>query len=347
MRRSIVFATDALFELFPVAKSAEEAGFHRIWTTEYTTRDALIRAMALAANTQSIKVGTGISYAFTRSPLAMSAAFADAYVLSGGRLTLGLGAGTKGMRRNSYGIEDFDRPGPRMSEYVAFLRAAWAATDGLEFKGEFYNARIPLHKSPHSREVLAGIEVFGSGLNRIMLREAASSYDGVALHPLASEIRYLDDVVLPAVAEGTARSGRDTEVKLAVWKVTSIAEDESVALERAKLNLAFYFSTPSYASVVAGTEWEHIAGAIQNLFREMGFGVDWTELAATVPDEMAEAFVLFGTRDVVRRKLAVIESELAERGVDEIVFQTVGVGLATDEVVRNCSLIVESFAPKE
>src|SRR5262249_32706857 len=93
LRRSIVFATDALDPVIELAQNAEKAGFQRVWTTEYPHRDAVLRALAIALRTKSIGVGTGIAYAFTRLPLAMAAMSADVQRLSGGRFTLGVGAG--------------------------------------------------------------------------------------------------------------------------------------------------------------------------------------------------------------------------------------------------------------
>jgi len=90
--RSVVFATDALEPLVGLAKMAEDAGFDRVWTTEYPGRDAVARALAIALGTGRIGVGTGIAYAFTRAPLAMAGLAGDVQRLAGGRFALGLGA---------------------------------------------------------------------------------------------------------------------------------------------------------------------------------------------------------------------------------------------------------------
>src|SRR5581483_10890278 len=225
--RSVVFATDALTPLPELARAAEIAGFARVWTTEYPGRDAIARAAHLADATATIEVATGIAYAFTRAPLATAAVAADVFAISGGRFALGLGAGTRGMRSRFYGVEDFDRPAPRLADYVDLLRAAWAASDGLDFAGKFYRAQIPHYRCAHDPEDLKGLQVVGSGLNATMLRHAATNVDRIALHPMAGAAHYLADVVEPAVAAGAASAGRPAP-DLACWAVVSVHADEEV-----------------------------------------------------------------------------------------------------------------------
>lgn len=338
--RSLVFATDVLEPLTNVAKEAEHAGFHRVWTTEYPGRDAIARAAHLAQSTRTVGVGSGIAYGFTRPPLAMAALVADTAASSGGRFVLGLGAGTRGMRERWYGVTDFDRPAPRLAEYVDLMRAAWSATDGLSFSGRFYSADIPQYQSTHDPEILAGLRVFGSGLNATMLRYAALSCDGVALHPLAGASHYLRNVVVPA----TTATEHARMSELACWAIVSIHDDEETARTRARMCLAFYFSTPSYRTVADGAPWEDAVTAIREEFRANG--PQWNKLARLVPDEMVDDLTISGTPETARQKLAAAEEHFLANGATEIVFQTVGVGLTASEVLDNCSRIVAELGPR-
>jgi probable F420-dependent oxidoreductase len=341
--RSIVFGTDAFAELIPVAQGAERAGFHRLWTTEYTGRDSVIRALLLANATERIGVATGIAYAFSRAPLAMAAMAADAYVASGGRFALGLGAGTRGMRTRWYETE-FDHPAPRLADYVGLMRATWAAgSGGLDYQGKFYHLRIPAFRAGHPADELAGLRVYGSGLNAVMLREAARSCDGIALHPLAGSERYLGDVALPAIRAGHQQAGRQRGRSLAIWLITSIDDDAAVARQRAKLSLAFYFSTPSYRSITQNTPWAAATEAIRAGFLDEG--ANWASLSRLVPDEMVDEFALAGTPGEVRDRLGAHERRFGLAGADEIVFQTVGENLTREQVARNCGQIVEVLRP--
>lgn len=337
MRRSIVFSTSAFGPLLDVARAAESAGFHRVWTTETTTRDAVVRAVAIAAATTRIRVGTGIAYAFTRAPLATATMAADAHAASGGRFALGLGTGTRGMRTRRYGV-DFDSPGPRFGEYVELVRAAWAARGELAFDGRYYRAAVPGFEL--ERDAVEGLEIYGAAVNPRMLSEALDVCDGVLLHAVTAVPRYLDGTVVPLLR--ATRPGKPASV--ALWCITSIDDDAEAARTRAKATLAFYFTTPSYAGVVEGTQWEAPVARIRDAFRAGDAGAPH-ELAALVPDDLTDALALSGTPRDVAARLPDFEAELAKRGVGELVFQTVGVGLPQDVAVANCQAIVATCAP--
>lgn len=332
MKRSIVFAVPDFLPLIDVAREAEAAGFDRIWTTEDPGRDAIVRALTVALSTRTIGIGTGIAYAFTRSPLALAATAADVALASGGRFALGLGGGTQGMRTRWYGISDFDHAASRIEEYAEILRKAWAAERSYRHEGRFYTGSYGELNGVRPR-----VPIWGSGINATMLRIAARSCDGVAVHPLGAHLTYLDAVVLPAVAEGAAASGGRTP-ELALWRMTAVDEDGDRARDRARRSLAFYFSTPSYAAAADETGWGGVAAKIRETYRERGS--DWDAISGLVPDEMVAEFCLAGTPDEVRAGWRALEAEYTARGVSESVFQTVGPGPPGEDNIRSLRSIV-------
>ncbi len=339
MKRSIVLAgAHSLATLVELSKDAEAAGFHRIWTTESHSRDALLRAAVIAVNTRTIRIGTGIAYAFTRAPLGMAAAAAEIRVLSDGRFTLGLGAMTRGMRRGWYGLE-IDHPAPRLKEYVRFVRAALGARVGFSFSGRFYRADVPRFELVGDHALLASTPIYGSGVNVLMLKACADVCDGIALHSIASALPYYDSVVAPAIA----RSGRD--VSLAVWRITAVNSDGDVARSAARRNIAFYLTTPSYRTVAQGRPWADRITVIQEAFRASGPAPDWRRLEAFVSDDMLDELALAGTPAEVGRRIGVLESEYACRGVDEIVFQTVETGMEEQALRRDLALVIDALRP--
>jgi probable F420-dependent oxidoreductase len=95
-------------------------------------------------------------------------------VLSGGRLTLGVGIGWSAEEFAALGIE-FSRRGPRTAEYVAAMRALWA-DDVASFSGEFVRfdavrvnpkpvraRRIPVVVGGNSDAALKRVAAFGDG----------------------------------------------------------------------------------------------------------------------------------------------------------------------------------------
>lgn len=315
MKRSLVFATDALDPLVRLSREAEAAGFDRVWTTEYLGRDAFVRALAIAQGTERIGVGTGIAYAFTRPPLAMAALSADAQRLSHGRFAVGVGSGTRGVRR-WYGVEHgFEKPGPDMAAYADGVRKGWG-------------------KDPQMPD--APPELHAAALNPIMARHVAGAYDGVLLHPIALVRKHLRERVLPAIAKGAG--GRD--IGIAAWVITSIHADETVAIDAARRQLAFYLTTPSYATVVEGTPFEGVATAVRDAFDGSDRKASWADLAEHVPVELATDLCLCGTPDQVRARAAEVAAELSEDGITELAFQTV-LDVTEAELVHNCEQIIE------
>jgi alkanesulfonate monooxygenase SsuD/methylene tetrahydromethanopterin reductase-like flavin-dependent oxidoreductase (luciferase family) len=323
----LVFATDLLEPLVPLARAAEAAGFARVWTTEYSGRDAVARALAIGLATQTIGVGTGIAYAFARPSLAMAAQAMDVHRLIGARFTLGLGTGTRGVRR--WYDAEFDPPATRFAAYVGELRSAWARMSEEDWP------------TPPA--------VYGAGLNPAMLRAVGRSSDGVVLHPLAIARLHLYERVLPSLEQGRATSseiGPESPCRVAAWCIASIDEDEEVARSNARRQLAFYLSTPSYKPVLEGGPWLGVADDVRAAFDAAKPDVDWHDLESLIPDDLVDELALTGTGGTVTDKAVMLEAELASAGVDEMVFQTVGVGMGPEATVRNCEAIIRSLGPR-
>jgi alkanesulfonate monooxygenase SsuD/methylene tetrahydromethanopterin reductase-like flavin-dependent oxidoreductase (luciferase family) len=334
MKRSIVLATPTFLPILEVTKAAENQNFDRIWTTENPGRDALVRALTIGLHTKRIGVATGITYAFTRAPLAMAATASDIAVATGNRFEIGIGVGTQGMRSRWYGIEDFDHPASRLEEYVQVMRTAWEAEKKFKHEGTYFKGNYPDLDSARTP-----VPIWGSGVNEVMLKLSARSCDGVATHPLVANLDYLDKVAMPAMIEGRAAQTRDFQI--AIWRITSIDKDGDLARNRAKKNLAFYFSTPSYAAAATESGWGDVAEQVKAAFLEKG--ADWDYISELIPIEMVNDFAFAGTPSEVQEQYQKLEIEYAKRGVTEIVFQTVGSGDNDTETMTNLHNIVETF----
>ncbi|WNI19012.1 LLM class flavin-dependent oxidoreductase [Actinacidiphila sp. ITFR-21] len=339
MQLSVVLPGPVSDRLPEAAQESEKAGLYRLWTTESPGRDAVLRASVLLGATRTLAAGTGISFAFARQPLAAAGLAADAYELSGGRFSLGLGAGTRGQRR-WYGV-DFDHPAARMADYVRALRAIWAGDGRARYQGPFYDIDVPrvqLAGTPASR---AGLKVYGGGLHPRMLRAVADSCDGVVLHPLAGGPRYLDDVVLPAIA---AAPDRAPGFRLVVWCPLSVDFDAELARRRAAEQLAFYFATPSYRDVAGSAGYGAVADELVDRFNNGGAG--FAELAPLIPDGMLDHFVVHGTPAQVADRLAARRTAWAERGVDEVALQIPAQSVTSDSLLDSIGQLAATVLPR-
>src|SRR2546430_8768149 len=139
---SLVTSTGGPRELGDAARRAQEAGFASVWATEFYDRSATVALAAMAQATSTIELGSAITYAFGRTPLVTAAEARDLDELSGGRLTLGLGTGTRRMQQDWHGL-DGEHPASRMEELVPLLRRLWRLHEGpVDHDGRFYRLHV-------------------------------------------------------------------------------------------------------------------------------------------------------------------------------------------------------------
>lgn len=83
-------------EAMSLAQYAERLGYDSFWFPEHNfSRDAISAMAATAATTQSMAIGACVVPILTRSPLLLATTFATLDELAGGRILLGLGAGSR------------------------------------------------------------------------------------------------------------------------------------------------------------------------------------------------------------------------------------------------------------
>lgn len=122
-------------------------------------QDPFVILSLLAAATKKVRLQTGILVLPYRNPFITARAVATLDVFSGGRVTLGLGAGYMKGEYFALGV-DFERRNDIVDEYIKALKAAWSA-DEFSFKGTGYEARgsrilpRPLQK-PHPPLLIGG-----------------------------------------------------------------------------------------------------------------------------------------------------------------------------------------------
>src|SRR5688572_7261822 len=167
-----------------LALRAEAAGFDGVFTIEFFNRNGFAPLGAIAQATSRVRIGTAIANAFTRSPLVHATAAMDLDELSGGRMVLGLGSGTRRMNVEWWGVP-FEKPAARMKELIEVLRQAFAAGSGFgfRFKGRFWDLKIPVYMRPGARPDLP---IWIAAVNQPMLRTAGAAADAVVGHPIAT-----------------------------------------------------------------------------------------------------------------------------------------------------------------
>src|SRR5688500_11188246 len=179
---SLVTSTGGPAELADTARLCEEAGFASVWATEFYDRSATVGLAAMAQATNEIELGSAIAYAFGRSPLVLAAEARDLDELSNGRLTLGLGTGTRRMQQEWHGL-DGEHPASRMEELVPLLRRLWRLHEGpIDHEGRFYRLRVQ-PTAPPREPFRADVPIYMAGVNARMVEAAGAVADGLVGHP--------------------------------------------------------------------------------------------------------------------------------------------------------------------
>lgn len=150
-----------------IARAAEEGGFHTLWTVEHVLvpsgyeskypydpsgkmaggaeafdlPDPLMWLAFVAGQTSRIRLGTGVMILPQRNVPIVAKEIATLDHLSGGQVTLGVGAGWLAEEFAALGVPFEDR-GARNDEHIDALRELWAPAGDAEkstFHGQFVN----------------------------------------------------------------------------------------------------------------------------------------------------------------------------------------------------------------
>src|SRR5918994_5720217 len=149
-RVSIAAIADSVDDLASQARGAEAMGIDCVWAPELF-RSSVTQATWIAAATERIGVGTGIAWAFTRSPFILAVTALDIDEMSGGRFRLGLGAGVKRLNETWHGVE-YGRPAPHLRETVEAARLIMekaGSGEPIRYEGEYVEIDIKGWIRPH------------------------------------------------------------------------------------------------------------------------------------------------------------------------------------------------------
>ncbi len=210
-----------------LATIAEDLGYESLWTVEHVvvpadyeseypysptgrmpgTEDApipdpLVWLTWVAAHTTRIRLATGILILPQRNPVVLSKELATLDLLSGGRLTLGVGVGWLREEFEAIGVP-FDERGPITDEYIEALRVLWQDAEPT-FHGRYVDfARARMHPKPVQSPT---IPIVVGGHTKAAARRAGRLGDG--FFPGRAAPEQLSELV--AVARAAAKdAGRD------------------------------------------------------------------------------------------------------------------------------------------
>jgi probable F420-dependent oxidoreductase len=298
-----------LREVSTLAGQAESAGLESVWLAELD-RTALVQAAAAISATTKIGVGTAVALAFPRSPTVTAMTAWDLDEMSGDRFMLGLGPQVKRVLEARFSVR-VDKPAPQMREYVQAVRTVWAANRGeaVVHEGEIYRITMPTFHGP-PRPERRDTPILLAAVGPAMSRVCGEVADGLLGHPLASP-RYLREAVRPSIDAGLERSGRPSGAcPISAMALVSIGDDADEARRAARLQIAFYATTPSYKPILE----LHGRAALPRNLRRAFVNRDLSRMADLIDDELLDAIAIAGRPDEAADRLRAWEG-VAERVV--------------------------------
>ncbi|MDG2211694.1 MAG: LLM class F420-dependent oxidoreductase [Acidimicrobiales bacterium] len=225
------------------AQAAENAGVESLWTVEHVIypssydsqypydpsgqmamapdtdlTDPLIWLTWLAANTSSIRLGTGIIILPERNPLVLAKQVGTLDSFSGGRVELGIGVGWLKEEFEALGVP-WERRGARTDEYVAVMRELWGGNE-VSFDGEFVSFdRVSSNPKPLNGSVPITI----GGHSDAAARRAGRIGNG--FFPGKGDLEHM----LGLVRESAEKHGRDASEIEVTWGSGEIMGSDPVA----------------------------------------------------------------------------------------------------------------------
>jgi len=267
-----------------LVRRAEAAGFECAWTSELYNRSATISLATFAVASTGIGIDSNIAYGVGRSPLMWAAEARDLDELSGGRLRLGLGNGTRGMMENWHGV-DGAAPADRMAELIEVLRKLWRLHEGpVDHDGRFYRLHIrPTMET--AAPVRESLPIWIAGVNPRMVAIAGRSADGLIGHPMYTGT-YVREVVRPQVEGAAASVGRNSgDVTVMGILICHVTEDVEAGRRELAYAIAQYAASKVYDRLFELHGWT----SYQLRIREAARDRDREAMVAAVPDEAIDA----------------------------------------------------------
>jgi F420-dependent oxidoreductase-like protein len=199
-----------------IAQAVESCGYYGLFRSDHFTNlhppemDSLecwVSLAWLASHTKHIAFGPLVTPASFRHPAFTARMAKDVDNLSGGRLTLGIGAGWQAREHELFGFDLLDpkKRFDRFEESVKVITGLLREDEPFQFSGKFYNLRDAVLLPRPAVNGRPPILIGGNGPNRTLPLAAkyADEWNGIFIPPIRyKELNHrLDELIL--------KSGRD------------------------------------------------------------------------------------------------------------------------------------------
>jgi alkanesulfonate monooxygenase SsuD/methylene tetrahydromethanopterin reductase-like flavin-dependent oxidoreductase (luciferase family) len=265
-----------------------------------------------------VGIGSSIINIYSRTPssIAMGAATVD--IISKGKLILGLGTSSSPIIEDFHGIK-FENQLQRMREYVEIINQILSGNQ-INYTGKIFQLKnFTLLVKPYRKK----IPIYLAAVNQKMVNLAWEISNGVIfyLRPL-TEMR-------KTIPQKQSKKKIDVTCQI----ISSVSDDEEMAINRAKKTLAFYISVGKiYREFLAKNGFSNEINNIYGEFSKSGFKSNY-EL---IPEKMLKELTIAGTPEQCRQHLL----KFRDVGIDMPIIQFNPVG----DVVNSFKMFMNTFS---
>lgn len=320
-----------------LAQHAERLGFDIVCTSEAYGSDAFTPLAAIAACTSRIKLGTAIMQISARTPAAAAMTAITLDHISNGRLCLGIGVSGPQVVEGWYG-QPFKRPIERTREWLAIFRKIVAREEPVTFEGAQY--QLPYRGTGSTLQGKALMSITHPLRKHIPVYLGAEGPKNVELAMTACD-GWFPFLMPPDRFDiyGDALALRKPGFEVLQSVAFSLDTNPVTGYLPIKKMLALYIGGMGskeenfHKRVVERAGYAEAAQKIQDLW----LAGRQKEAVMAVPDELADALSLIGSRDSLRDKIARWKRSPATTLM-------IGVADSFDETVKNMEIIATEVA---
>jgi probable F420-dependent oxidoreductase len=241
VRCGVVLGGQTRDELLDAAPRMEAAGFDSIWVGDHISfhipvLESLTLLSFAAAVTERVRLGTSVYLVPLRHPTTSAKVISTLDVLSGGRLSLGVGVGGEFPPEfEAAGVPVGER-GSRTDEGIEIFRKLWSQ-DRVEHAGRHFRFG-PISIDPKPLQP-GGPPILVGGRKAPSMRRAGRLGDGYMSHMCSPEHFAAN---LESIAESAAKAGRrDLRFETLCFIFTLIDDDYEAAHARASQLLSLTY----------------------------------------------------------------------------------------------------------
>lgn len=286
-----------------IATYVEDLDYDSLWLSEGWGRNTVAVLAEIAAETDSLTLGTAILNVFSRSPALLAATGSTLQRISDGRFVLGLGTSHAELVESLHGVP-FERPVRRIHETIELVQEfTQTDADEVTYEGEIFSVEGhgPLE---------ADFPVYNAALGPANRRVTGTLCDGWVPNQIPVSQLETD---FERIAEAATDAGRSpAKISVSPWIPAIVTENGADARDKMRKAIAGYVGRfGNYQNAVAGS-YESEVDQITSAWAKG----DTDRAAAAVSDALVDDMGIAGSPEQGRERLRkIVRLDVVDRPI--------------------------------